>query len=91
MLYVYLVMVEGAEDPQITAHRSAQGAEIEIVSRYPGDGVFEDGTPFGPDMLEDALERNGSARVTFAQIESRPDYEAPACPKLRIERHVLGV
>lgn len=91
MLYVYIVMVEGCEDPQISTHRSVQGAEVEILSRYPGDGAFEDGTPFGPDLLEPALERDGSVRIVFAPVEARPGYEAPPCPKLRVERHVLGV
>lgn len=91
MLYVYIVMEEGSDDPRISTHRSVQGAEVEILSRYPGDAAIDDGTPFGPDMLEAALEQNGSVHIVFTPIEARPDYEAPACPKLRIERHVLGV
>lgn len=91
MLYVYIVMVEDAEDGAISAHRSPQGAGVEILSRYPGDATFEDGRPFEADRLEEALEQTGMARIVFEEIRARPDYVPPACPRLRVERHVLGV
>ena len=91
MLYVYIVMVEGGVPGTITTHRSCQGAEVEILSRYPAEASFDDGRAFGPDMLEEALELTGFARITFEDLPQRDDYAPPPCPVLRVERHVLGV